>query len=1529
MAAEGKDVELRIRARDYSQKTLDQVVEALQGLAKAQDDQLDSAKKGEVSAKALEAAYLRIEDAARALSKQGSLVKTFELQNAALVETTQRLDQLRAAQRTFADGIVAGIEPTKEQTKQLAALARGVAAAEKAQLKATDRVQATADRLGEYGIAATEVAGAQQRIVSAIAQANVALERQDAVLQTLDDSLRERAKRLADKAKAEKDSQRESEKSAAETKRRIELESKWALALRNLKVAQDEAAGADKARAKAKDKLEEAERIELTKKWAIALNGLQKAQYKSVEADKAKAASVEAEKRALQQLGDQLAQTAKGYATIANASSATTTGSSLANNLRDIADPAAAALRNLKGVEQAVDALGTRVKGINGPVKEATTLLSALGNAQKAAVAIAGQVDGYTRQVAALKAARAEYVKARGDVAALVAQLKAGNGGEDVVSRLSAAQTKLKGAAKAMGDQTIRTRELRDGLRAAGVQTNDLAGAQSRLVATVERSRNAMATATAAVKKFGVAKQGVTDKIKLFNTGERTTLSYMQRMRGEVLALATSYVGLNAAAVGTREVLNVVRDMTKIDARFVAVFAGDAAKAREETDYLRAATNRIGVSFRDSALEYSKFISATNEAKWTVEETRFVFEQFAEAAVRTGQSKEEFKGIMLAITQMVSKGRIGAEELTQQLAERLPGAVAKLANELNISTADLLKRMENSAVSSRAVINLAQGMMKDNATAMISAGAEMIRAEGRLQTAKDDFALAVADAGFTKAYSEFLIELTALLSSDQGKQLAKTLGSALTRIVQLLGFLGENFESVRNILLAIVGLKAAAWVGSLAVAFKSLIVLVAGTVAPTAAALGLFRAMPLAAGGAATAVTALGTAVGFLGRMIPVLGALWIAWEVGSTILNTWTNSAKRAREEKEKLSGKSNASMAKSLGIDDIDKFGASTPNPGTQVTSGQMAATDIQAELAKEQKKLDAESQAARAKNAKDSLAQRQAIATEELVAMRERASKEITDEKLKGETLAIIDKQIAQKRLNEQIKFNNEHAGGVRTRANREMALIDEIAREMAAVEDRLKERETKIDPTASFAQRMRARMDLIAHEYDALLVKIGKLEKLDPKAATGLRGKVEAFVKQRQEVEAIKVKTEELQRLEKNLADTQALRSQKLEEVQALFEAGVITQDQLRQKIADTNDVFGLGIDKATDSLRAFAEQIRDILDPAAYELLVSKINTAAAQNQPGKANAQASIGDAETQLNDSLERRKILLDEIAQKQGLGIISQAEAARQTELVNSLFKQQIIDQTNALLVLIEVMRASIQPSNSAALLALDQMAAKVRGVRLEAEGVRQVFISFEDTVIQSAVGALESSLEGIVDIFGEILTGQKKVSEGAKDMARQAALSFAKMLRDAALYIIKLKIIEALKGSGNPALMAIGTAMEGGMGKKHTGGRAGSPSGSTSRYSIVAPTAIPRLHSGGIAGLNNNEVMRVLEKNEEVVTRNDPRHMLNGGTQAAQRSQRFVLVDERSRVPEAMASAEGDEVNMVWLRRNKATVKQILGN
>ncbi len=62
-------------------------------------------------------------------------------------------------------------------------------------------------------------------------------------------------------------------------------------------------------------------------------------------------------------------------------------------------------------------------------------------------------------------------------------------------------------------------------------------------------------------------------------------------------------------------------------------------------------------------------------------------------------------------------------------------------------------------------------------------------------------------------------------------------------------------------------------------------------------------------------------------------------------------------------------------------------------------------------------------------------------------------------------------------------------------------------------------------------------------------------------------------------------------------------------------------------------------------------------------------------------------------------------------------------------------------------------------------------------------------------------------------------------------------------------------------------------------HQGGIAGE-GGRGRMIPAFAFAGAPRLHDGGMLGLRSNEVPAILEAGEEVLTRNDPRHRLNGG-------------------------------------------------
>ena len=99
MANEKKDVELRVRARDYSQKTFKELTKVYQALIKVQELQAEASSKGEASARDLEATYKRLEDAGRALLRLDALTKMYKNQSEALQQASDKAEQARQRQQ--------------------------------------------------------------------------------------------------------------------------------------------------------------------------------------------------------------------------------------------------------------------------------------------------------------------------------------------------------------------------------------------------------------------------------------------------------------------------------------------------------------------------------------------------------------------------------------------------------------------------------------------------------------------------------------------------------------------------------------------------------------------------------------------------------------------------------------------------------------------------------------------------------------------------------------------------------------------------------------------------------------------------------------------------------------------------------------------------------------------------------------------------------------------------------------------------------------------------------------------------------------------------------------------------------------------------------------------------------------------------------------------------------------------------------------------------------------------------------------
>ncbi len=1450
MADQSKDVELRIRARDYSQKTLGQLTKIVGTLTDVMNEQQAAAERGEGSNKDLAATYQRLEDAGKQLLRLDALTKLFERQSKAVEEAAKATEDAKNKQAALAEELSKVETVTKKQQKSLETATKQSERASKAEETRRTTLARTADEMKRYGIDTATAAQAQGQFSSMVGQVNAALERQSKAMDTLPAS--SRAAKMQQEANAQLAAQQEA---TAKT-----------------------------------------------------------------EADSRKKAAAEKEAadkvvQALQRQADQAVATARGYQSLGRVVVKTTDDQSrYAQSLQQIISPAAAARSTLSGVEKQVADLSAEVTKGGKNLKDGAAKLKELGAAQTALMSMGKGIDAYRQQVAVVRESRATYVAAREEVKNLAAQMKAaGTDAGELGAKLNAAQQNMKTAAIGMRNATQAARDSRDALKQAGINTSQLSAAQARLTATANRTVSSAQQVSAALRQQQQAGQGATSMFKSLSDGGRESLSIFQRLRGEVLALATAYVGVQ----GTINLAGGAIDAYKLRQQAmikIASYVGESTEAQTaEWEYLVGISNKLGLSISDTAQAYTKFAVSAHSVGVSLQETKYVFEAVAKASRAYGLSADDINGVFRALEQMYSKGQVYAEELRQQLGERLPGAVSIFAQGMGISVAEMNKRLERGLVTAGdEMTNFARRL-----GALTSAGAEassegVQAAEARVQSAMTLFKLAIADSGFIEHYAKMLERLTQFLNSAEGQLAAAKLGEAFSHAADAVIYLAENLDTVKEAVIAIGLFK-----------FGQMLV---GMAIKVTAAVGKVQLLTAAAFELEASLLAAGTATGVLRagllRLIPILGLVLASWEIGEwayetsetvrsvldtvglylkgaiellgTIIATipeglkdaargakhvfksmfedqgefvsntaklWADLEKSWADAQDKMDKKHAESTKYRMGlvnteftgwmnkIDELNRkqlspsgdqggfaglFGEkpeapSLKRPGFQYTEdpggGSTAASREVAKLTKEYEKLDKAADKA-AKSAREALVRKDLPGRLKLVD-EEFAPKYAAARKVEGEAgkqlVAQLDAIVAKRKEIERLEYQNSTKGAANDtkRANALQALRNQYEQ----MEASFGQREAKIDTTKSFTERMSADLAKVSVQYDQLIAKSKKLG--DQKLAT----QFEDLKKQNLELATLKARTDELKRLEDDVNAQLEIKRSRLQEINALREAGVISEnEQVARTVALYNEQNG-AIATSITNLEAFARTMQSSMTAEQF----AKIN-------------------------------------------------AEIA--------------------------TMRAGLQD-------------------------IAGTYDQWDTMIVQGVLDGMSTSLDTIAHDLVEVFHGAMSIGDAFKNLGQVVRQFFADFLLQVAQAILQQTLLTALAGAGWGGLSNTATSMGGVAGASvfHSGGIIGNRASRTREVSTNWFANAPRFHDGGLPGLKRDEVPAILQKGEQVLSKDDPNNILNGaGQQSAAPAQPMGIkivntFDAADVVSQGLSTGAGEQAIINVVRSNRSAIKNLL--
>lgn len=1463
-----KDVELRIRARDYSQKTLKQITTAVTEMTKAQDQQRQSAERGETSAKDLEASYRKLESAGQALLKLNSLVEVYKRQSAALEDQRKKVELAVQKQQELQNQYNTTDKVTKKLETSLGRANAAVERANKAFDSAQSRVARTAAELNRYGVSTTNLAQQQQSIVSSVGRVNSALERQDKIIQKVPGEVK-RYNSAWDEAISINNRMDES---ARQTRLRMEEQ------------------------AYAQDKI---------------ITSLRR------QANEALAA-------------------AKGYQTLARVVASVNRGGNngLASQLTQIVSPAAAARSSLSGLEKQVDSLARETATAGKQITNAAQKLRDLQAAQQSAIGIARLIDQFRQQTVAVRNARAAYQDARAEVRQLANQMRtAQSDTANLGQQMQAAQQKLNAAALAMRNAGTAARQSQAALRQAGVDTRSLSTAEDRLRTTTQQTTTVIDRLTESIRRNSGAARDGAKAFSFFADSGRTTLSTMQRIRGEILALVTTYAGLQGGINLASGAIDIYKTRQQAMIKISSVVGKDQRTINAEWEYMIGLADRLGIRLQDVAKGYTSFAVAAKASGVSVEQTKYIFESIAKSGRVFHLSADDMNGVFRALQQMLSKGQVYAEELNGQLGERLPGAVALYAKGMEMTTAQLLKAMSNGEIAADSVINFARENAKaiDDELALAEKGVDAM--EARAANAMAMFKLALADSGFIDAYVNMLAKLTEFLSSPDGKEAAIALGHAFSEAADAIVWCVENVDTLITVLQVLAGIQVVRWITGIYQGFVRLLPVMKkiGEVGQGILSFLERLASRLASGTGAARV--LGVALGGLARAIPYVGWALLAYDIGAIFYQQSKTFAKAVDEVTRDFKNLANQIIAiiqtPSAALQDmayaivrpLTTLFASTlqsiakwiadvlrliPGVGDDLANWALQVAD---NLTKENRDMFQN-----VKGIWGDVNSEWNRMNDEIVKKYDNTMSDVVKKTLQAKV------QMLKADIGAAVGFQytEDPGGGVTPRQREIKALTKEFDRQTKAAE-----KAELAGKKALQRKNLSGRLALVDEEYAPQMKRAQAVGGEEGKKLVAQLNTIIA-ARKRAETDEYNASQRSSTGIDKRARAIENL-TQKYKELQASIQLKQTDQDptasladRISAAVAKSNTQFDELIAKSNklggDDGKRLAEQYT-ALKAVNAEYLNQKMQLEEVERLQNKVNSQMNI-------------RKSRIEEVNSKRQAGVISEDQQVASVNQINQETQAPIENSLNQLQMQAQASKDLLGPEKWA------EIQAGIAATKASLVDLTGTFTTMDTTIVQGVLDGMATALNSIVAELVKVGTGAQSMGEAFSAAGVAVLQFFAQFLQKIAIAILQQMALNAIAGMGG----GIGSAAAamGGVAAKHNGGVIGNASGEGQQTRSMNPAWFVnarRYHDGGLPGLKSDEVPAILQKGEQVLDKNDPNNILNqnasqSSSQSPGDSYRFVLVDDRAKVPEAMNTPEGEKAILQILTRNAPTVRNIVG-
>ena len=201
-------------------------------------------------------------------------------------------------------------------------------------------------------------------------------------------------------------------------------------------------------------------------------------------------------------------------------------------------------------------------------------------------------------------------------------------------------------------------------------------------------------------------KKGV-DSVKSAIAGLKSSFLSLAGALGAGLGFTQLISNLKDTAVQLSVAKNTLENVSKTTKTFktsVGDVNVEVSNYAENLEWCKNLAKSYSQDMVSLISNFAQFHAACVNTNLDLENQKLVFEALTKAAAYYHMSADRSKDMMNAITQMMSKGKVSAEELRRQLGNALPGAFNLMAAAMGVSTEKLEDMMKKGQVISSEVL---------------------------------------------------------------------------------------------------------------------------------------------------------------------------------------------------------------------------------------------------------------------------------------------------------------------------------------------------------------------------------------------------------------------------------------------------------------------------------------------------------------------------------------------------------------------------------------------------------------------------------------------------------------------------------------------------------------------------------------------------------------------------------------------------------------------------------------------------------